>query len=178
MDASILKRMKEVEKAVLDLDESVRGAAFLVMQDFILGEAGSEPGPTRKTATRRPAAKGTKEDAVPPKIDPPADFNGFMDMFESEKEADNAKTIAAHLYREYGIEPFSVDEVRKLADAGGVTVPDRVDKTLVSATVAKKKLFKKAGPGMLRPSIYGEAYFKKKYGVKKGTKKRKAAGEE
>ena len=179
MDADILKRMKEVEKAVLDLDESVRDAAFLVMQDYILGGAGSEPGSTRKKTKRRATEKQTKEEPAPPKIEPPADFNGFIDMFESDTESDNAKAIAAHLYREYGAEPFSLDEIRKLAKTGGVTVPERLDRTYVTAAAEKKKLFKRAaGKGTFRPSIHGEAYFKKTYGVKMGTKKRKpSAGE-
>jgi hypothetical protein len=179
MDASILQRMKEVEKAVLALDESVRGAAFLVMKDYILGEAASEPRPTGKTTRRRSAVKGTKEEPAPSKVKAPADFNGFIDMFESETEAENAKAIAAHLYREYGAEPFSLDEVRKLAKTGGVTIPERLDMTYATVAVDKKKLFKRAaGRGMFRPSIHGEAYFKKTYGVKMGTKKRKtSAGE-
>jgi hypothetical protein len=98
-------------------------------------------------------------------------------MFESESESANAKAIAAHLYREFGAEPFSLDEVRKLAKAGGVTIPERLDMSYLAATSEKKKLFKRAGKGMFRPSIHGQAYFKKTYGVKMGTKKRPDAGE-
>lgn len=96
MNANILKRMKEVEKSVLDLDESVRGAAFLVMQDYILGGSRSEPASTEKTTRRRVAGKQTQEEPSLPKIDPPDDFNGFVDIFESESESSNAKVIAAH----------------------------------------------------------------------------------
>jgi hypothetical protein len=95
-------------------------------------------------------------------------------MFESESESDNAKMIAAHLYREFGAEPFSLDEVRNLATSGGVTIPERLDMTFLQATADKKKLFKRAGKGMFRPSIHGQAFLKKRYNVKMGTKKRPA----
>jgi hypothetical protein len=179
MDQAIKKRMKEVEQAVLDLDETVRGAAFLVMQDYILGGAGpvSEQAPPRKSRVGRSSTKTSKAEESS-KIEPVADFNGFVDMFESDNESDNAKVIAAHLYREYGAEPFSLDEVRKLAKSGGVTIPERLDMTFLQATADKKKLFKRAGKGMFRPSIHGQAYFKKTYNVKMGTKKRPAATSE
>lgn len=56
-----------------------------------------------------------------------------------------------------------------------MTIPERLDMTYNTATAKKRKLFKKAGKGMFRPSIHGEAYFKKTYGVKMGTEKRKPA---
>jgi hypothetical protein len=178
MDERIRKRMREVEQAVLDLDESVRGAAFLVMQGYILeGSTTRELGTEgiredRSSAKRTRAGKGD-EKATPP----PADFTGFVDTFESDNESDNAKMIAAHLYSEYGAEPFSLDEVRRLAKAGGVTVPERLDMTLLQATSDKKRLFKRAGKGVFRPSVHGQAYLKKKYGVKMGTKTRPSSGE-
>lgn len=186
MDVNILKRMREVERAVLDLDESVRGAAFLVMQDYILDGPVAMASPAARSSGRRSTLKrptsetGASDEAPLPTMEPPADFTGFIDLFESESPSDNAKAIAAHLYRERGAGAFSLDEVRELAKAGGVTIPERLDRTFLTASAdKKKKMFKRsAGKGMFRPSIYGEAYFKSTYKVKMGKKDRPTASGE
>ena len=165
--------MKEVEKAVLGLDESVRSAAFSVMRDYILeGTAADSSGGERQAARRTQDGSTAAQTKAGTKVVAPAGFNAFIDKFESEIPNENARAIAAHLYREYGIEPFSLEEVRDLATKGGVTIPSRIGMTFLQAKANTKKLFKRAGTGRFRPTVYGEAYFKETYGVKKGAKKR------
>jgi hypothetical protein len=173
VDKEIVKRMKEVEKAVLGLDESVRSAAFSVMRDYILEGAATDSSRGEQNATPRSRSGGpAAKKKTSTKIVAPEGYDAFIDEFESGIPNENARAIAAHLYREYGIEPFSLDEVRDLATKGGVTIPSRIDMTFLSAKANKKKLFKRAGTGRFRPTVYGEAHFKETYGVKKGTKKR------
>jgi hypothetical protein len=172
LDSGILKRMKEVEKAILQLDESVRGAAFEVMRDFILTGDESVSGKPGGTGGRsKPPAK-TEEKSTKSKVVAPVGFNAFIDQFESETPHENAYAIAAHLYREYGDAPFSLDEIRGLAKVGGVTIPARPDMTFLQAKEGTRKLFKRAGKGEFRPTVTGEAFFKETYGVRKGTKSR------
>jgi hypothetical protein len=168
MDQKIVERMKEVDAAVKKLDSAVRGEAFAMMRDYILAEGGDVP-----REPSRPRAAGGQE--ASPKNLPksaPTDFNAFIDTHEGDTPADNAVAIAAYLYGRYGIEPFALQEVRDLAEDGGVTIPARIDMTFLQKKVEKKKLFKRAGTGRFRPTVHGEAHVKETYGVKKGTKKR------
>jgi hypothetical protein len=82
------------------------------------------------------------------------------------------KLIAAYLYNEYGSEPFSAEEVKNTSDDVGITIPARIDMTLLEAKDKGKKLFKKIGRGTYKPTVHGEAYLKEKYNVAKGTKRR------
>lgn len=99
----------------------------------------------------------------------------FFSAHNHDKPADNARLIAAWFYREYGVEPFSVEEVSAKASGVGITIPARVDMTFVQAKEKGKKLFARAGRGKFKPTVHGEANLKATYSVKKGTKKR--AGE-
>lgn len=65
-----------------------------------------------------------------------------------------------------------MEEVRAKADAAGITIPARVDKTFLQATEKGKKLFARAGPGKFKPTVHGEANLRATYSVNKGTKKR------
>jgi hypothetical protein len=175
VDSRIVKRMKEVEKVVLQLDETVRSAAFAIMRDYILAGAdratseGQPPGSQRRTGSSRADATEKKTTS---KVVAPAGLEAFLNKFESDRPDHNARAIAAHMYREYGLEPFTLEEVRELATEGGVTIPARVDMTFAQAKHEKKKLFKRAGRGKFRPTVHGEAYFKATYGVRMGRKKR------
>lgn len=168
MDQEILDRMKEVEAAVKKLDPSVRGEAFAMMRDYILAGGGE----SARERLSRTGAGGQERTAKTPPKSAPTDFNAFIDTHEGDTPADNAVAIAAYLYGQYGIEPFALQEVRDLAEDGGVTIPARVDMTFLQKKVEKKKLFKRAGTGRFRPTVHGEAHFKATYEVKKGTKKR------
>ena len=59
----------------------------------------------------------------------------------------------------------------------GVTIPTRVDMTLLSAKENGKKLFARAGTGKFKPTVHGEANLKATYNVKKGTKRRSGDAE-
>ncbi len=95
--------------------------------------------------------------------------------FTHDKPADNVKLIAAYLYGEYGSSPFSIDEVNKMSNEVGITIPSRIDMTLSAAKDKGKKLFNKVGKGMFKPTVHGEAYLKEQYKVGKGQKKRPEA---
>jgi hypothetical protein len=151
-------RLEQIAKVLEKLPPEIRGEAFELLKGYVTEHS---PGPRTKT-------EDTKSQ---PKTDAQSKEE-FFGSFPHDKPADNVKLIAAWFYREYGAEPFTLDEVRAEADAVGITIPARVDMTLSQAKDEGKKLFARAGKGKFKPTVHGESYLKARYSVKKGTKKR------
>lgn len=151
-------RLEQIAKVLEKLPAEVRSEAFELLKDYVT-EHSSE------TRVKTKAPKGGRDSAGQSEEE-------FFGAFEHDKPADNAKLIAAWFYREYGAEPFSLDEVRTKADDVGITIPARVDMTFHVAKDKGKKLFARAGTGKFKPTVHGEANLKTTYSVKKGTKKR------
>jgi hypothetical protein len=161
MDENTFKRwaekLEKIGKLLEKLPSEIRLAAFELLQSYITErstEGGDKGGVKEKDRIKSKGSWKSKED--------------FFGAFVHDKPADNVKLIAAHLYQEYGSEPFSADEVKKISDDVGVTIPERIDMTLLQAKDKGKKLFSKIGRGKYKPTVHGETYLKEKYGVKKG----------
>lgn len=151
-------RLEEIAKTLEKLPPEVRSDAFGLLKDYVIEySADTQDNPKEDTAQRDTSAQSEEE---------------FFAAFDHDKPSDNTKLIAAWFYKEYGVEPCSLDEVREKADAVDITIPGRVDKTLSQATDKGKKLFVRAGKGKFRPTVHGEANLKATYNVKKGTQKR------
>jgi hypothetical protein len=166
---SRLGRLEQVAKTVEKLPVEIRAEAFELLKTYITGDAEA---PKRKSKPPK--------DAEDERDDP--DVSGdteeeFFSKFDHDKPADNAKLIAAYFYREYGAEPFSLDEVRQKADDVGVTLPARIDMTFGAAKEKGKKLFARSGRGRFKPTVHGEADLKATYGVKRGKRKRSESSE-
>lgn len=170
MDDSILKRMKEVEQAVLDLDESVRGAAFSMMEDYILGGAARTPKAGSKTEQPPGPDTGAADDGADD------DVTSFFAEREIDKPAEAVYAIAGYFFSQYGSAAFTVEDVRALADRVGLTVPDRPDNTLRNGARNKKSLFRAKDGGWM-PTTMGELVLKEKFTIKKGSKKRPVAAD-
>lgn len=151
-------RLEQIANVLEKLPAEVRSEAFELLKGYVT-ERSSE------TRAKRTETKGGRDSAGQSEEE-------FFGAFEHDKPADNAKLIAAWFYREYGAEPFSVEEVRTKADDVGVTIPARVDMTFQAAKEKGKKLFARAGTGKFKPTVHGEANLKTTYSVKKGRKKR------
>lgn len=171
MDAKEFKeraaRLKEIAKILEELPAEVRALAFPLLSDYIHPEASNEESGSHKA--KSPSGQG--------KAPPPADREGFFKAFDHHKPADNAKLLSAWLYREYGTEPFSIEEIEELATEVGITIPERIDMTFASAKENGKNLFARAGRGKFKPTVHGEAYLKITYKIAKGTKQRPAKSE-
>jgi len=153
-------RLQEVSDVIEKLPPEIRSDAFGLLKDYVLSDSIG-----RSNRVNDQSAPDT------------GDVNLFT-QFDHDKPSDNVRLIAAHLFREYGSEPFSVDEIKALAAEAGLTVPERVDMTLANATEKGKKLFIATGRGKFKPTVHGEAHLKSAYGVKKGTKPRPLASGE
>lgn len=151
-------RLEQIAKVLERLPAEVRSDAFDLLKSYVTEHSSA-------SLTKKAPAKGEPE--VPGESD-----EEFFGAFDHDKPADNARLIAAWFYREYGVWPFSMDEVREKADGVGITIPARPDMTFVQAKENGKKLFARAGTGKFKPTVHGEASLKATYSVKKGTKKR------
>lgn len=143
-------RLDQIAKVLEKLPAEVQSDAFDLLKSYVT-EHSPEPPPKKTRAKSQPE---------------------FFAAFDHDKPADNARLIAAWFYREYGVEPFSLDEVRAKANDVGITIPARIDMTFLQAKEKGKKLFARAGTGQFKPTVHGEANLKATYSVKKGTKKR------
>ena len=157
MDKEIVKRMKEVERAVIALDPSVRGEAFRMMRDYILGGDDSDD------------ADEAGDGAAPKKRATPRGATAFLQKHESEKDADNVLATAAWWYSQYGNSWFDPNrDLRALADQAGLTVSTRIDMTIRQMKRNDKPIFRKSG-ARYSPTPVGERYLKSTFGVTKGT---------
>ena len=157
-----VKKLNEINKVVEKLDPAIRGQAFALLEDYV--GAG-------KVTRQRPEGGKPKDQE---EEEPPADssdleaaLEAFIATIDSTQPADNAKALAAFHYSQYGKASFTTDDIQKLADDGGLTVPDRIDMTLKVAKAKNKALFKQDG-STFTPTVNGETFFKDKYKVKKG----------
>lgn len=151
-------RLEQIAKVLEKLPAEVRRDAFELLKGYVTEHSSAATIKKAPPKANREAGGDTREE--------------FFGAFNHDKPADNARLIAAHFYREYGAEPFSLDDVRQTADDVGITVPARIDMTFLQAKEKGKKLFARAGTGNFKPTVHGEANLKATYSVKKGTKKR------
>lgn len=157
-----LARFKEAADVLNKLPPEVRLAAFNLL----------EAQPSTHTSPPGKITEGSKEQKAPVDVLETKDAETFFTTHEHGKPADNAKLIAAYLYSQYGSEPFSLEEIRALSRAVGITIPSRIDATFATATEGGKKLFHGHGRGLIKPTVHGEEYMKSNYKVRTGTKKR------
>jgi hypothetical protein len=150
-------RLQDVGKVIDKLPAEIRSDAFGLLKGYVSGR--SEPDFDDRQKNREAD------------IDSSGDTNLFG-RFDHGKPSDNVRLIAAHLFQQFGSEPFSADEVNAIAADAGITVPARVDMTLRNAKENGKFLFVSAGDGMFKPTVHGETNLKDTYGVRKGNKKR------
>lgn len=151
-------RLEQIAKILENLPAEVRSDAFELLKSYVTEHSLELQTKKAPTKIERDVA-GTSDEE-------------FFAAINHDKPANNARLIAAWFFREYGLEPFSMDEVRAKAIDVGITIPARVDMTLISAMEKGKKLFARAGAGKFKPTVHGETYLKTTYAVKTGTKKR------
>lgn len=152
-----VQRLREVAKVIDKLPAEIRNEAFGLLRRYVTGRNTPDPGATHKHG----------EDDVSS-----GDDTSLFSRFDHDRPSDNVRLIAAHLFQQYGAEPFSVDEMKAIAADAGITVPARIDMTLRNALENGKRLFVSAGNSKFKPTVHGESRLKDTYHVKKGNKKR------
>lgn len=159
-----VKRLKEVNEVIKDLDPAIREGALPLLAEYVTGHPAVE-GAEKQTDNGNSGATlgGAAE---------------FFAKFQEGKPSDNAISIAAYVYSQYGTEPFKLEEISEIARSVGLTIPTSPNMTFNAAQREGKLLFQHSGRGEFKPTVHGELYFKKTYEVAKGTKKRPAEGGE
>ena len=169
------KLITDLNNTISKLDPSVRARAFDILTDIAFeGTTTSSDDSTApsagKKSTRRSQSRATKHSTD--------DLGEFIDGFEHDKPADNLKLLIAWLYSKYGKYPMSLDSLKKLATEAGLTIPDKPDMTLKTASAKKKPMFQSPRRSHYQITTSGELVLKEKYGVKKGTNPLPAEDEE
>lgn len=154
-----VQRLKEVNEVIEKLDPAIRQGAFSLLTEYVTGHAHKNKAAPQESHTK------------PAEQEDPQSSNLYA-RFRDAKPSDNAVMIAADLYSQYGNQPFTLDEMRNIADSVGVTIPSSLDMTLKQAQRDGKLLFQHSGRSEYKPTVHGELYFKKTYQVSKGTKQR------
>lgn len=150
-----VKKLNEVNKIIEKLDPSIRAESFKLLQIYITGKE-------KVTDGSDDAGEETGQHDV--------DKESFFKQFDHTKPSDNALLIAAYLYSQFGSSRFTTEDIKELADDVGITIPERCDMTFKKTQKKGKNLFTLNGRGKYKPTVYGEAFLKETYKVKKGKK--------
>lgn len=163
-----VKRLKEVNEVIEKLDPAIREAALSLLSDYVTGQPTKRDGGQAHETQNAPSDPQTNM----------ATLEGLVGGHPDGKPSDNAVLITAHLYSQYGAQPFRLDEVQAIADSVGVTIPTSLSMTLRAAKRDGKSIFQHTGRSEFKPTVHGELYLKRTYQVSKGTKQRPAQGNE
>jgi hypothetical protein len=159
-----VKRLKEVNEVIGTLDPAIREGAFSLLVEYVTGHPHKSKG-----------GGGQETGDSEPHDQPDTAIAELFAKHPDGKPSDYAVAIAAHLYSQYGAQPFKLEEIRTLADSFGVTIPTSLNMTMKQAQRDGKSLFQHTGRSEYKPTVHGELYFKKTYEVSKGTKQRLAS---
>lgn len=160
--AEVQSKLREINETIAKLDPAIRSAAFEIMVPYYFGD---QPVQKSKGGDK---AKGNRE-APSEKEAGTSDLGAFIGDFEYDKPKDNVMLLVAWLYSQYGTYPVQAKEIKELADACGLVIPNRADNTMRGAKDKGKALFNQQGKGW-KLTVSGELYMKNTYNVKKGNK--------
>jgi hypothetical protein len=151
----VAERLLEINKTIAKLDPAIRSSAFELVKGYVS---------TGTQSTLSPDAK--------PKNEPHGgvvDLGALIAAHPEARPSENLELLTAYWYGNYGVTPFTVENLREAATDGGLTIPDRPDKTLKVAKEGGKKLYQSAGRGLFKPTVPGEMHLKQTYSLRKGT---------
>jgi len=158
----------EINATITELDDAIKEKAFDVLTAAAFG--GKHARPKGHSAGGAGGSTPTGEGAEA-SIDTD-DLAEFVSKHDTNKPADNVKVLFAYLFSQYGKVPFTLDEIRKLADEAGLTIPDRLDMTLKGGKAEGRSIYQAKGGGKYQLTAHGETFMKSTYSVSKGKKPR------
>jgi hypothetical protein len=151
-----VKHLEEVNAVVSKLDGSIRAAAFEVLRPYV----------TKGSANARHTPEPEKRPTVAAES---ATLEQLLDNHKDAEPHENANLAAAYWYSQYGTAPFSLEKIKNLGNDAGLIIPDRLDMTFKQAKSEGKALFQVVARGLYKPTVTGEGYLRKTFGVTKGT---------
>lgn len=149
----------KINDVVGKMDESVRVQTFdLLVSKFIGKQA-----PSKLAAAPKEVDAPVVESAVDT-----SDLGPFIASFDTKKPADALNVLVAWIFSQRGSQPFSIKELKDLADASGLTIPSRPDMTFKGSKNGGKALFVQSGKNW-KLTVSGELHIKESYKVTKGS---------
>ncbi len=154
-------KLVTLNSIISKLEPEIRLAAFEILKYQLFDGEHEYPAKERGSANKEveslsEGARGSVRD--------------FFASFDPEKPADSTLVLASWFYTQRGSSAFSLDELYGLFDEVGTPRPDKTNMTLRQCSRGGKKLFKQAGHGKYRPTVYGENYFKQEMNLRPGKK--------
>lgn len=162
--SELLLRINEI---VGKMDESVRIQTFDLLASKFIG---------KKMPSASPPVTPKEKDApvAESEIDT-SDLGTFIASFDTKKPADALNVLVAWLFSQRGSQPFSIKELKDLADDSGLTIPSRPDMTFKGSKSGGKALFVQNGKNW-KLTVSGELHIKETYKVTKGSSAAVAEG--
>lgn len=149
----------KINEVVGKMDESVRVQTFELLVSKFIGKQ------TPQKIAADPKEKNAPE--IEDEIDT-GDLGTFIASFDTKKPADALNVLVAWLFSQRGSQPFSIKELKELADASGLTIPSRPDMTFKGSKSGGKSLFVQSGKNW-KLTVSGELHIKETYKVTKGS---------
>lgn len=147
--SELKKRLEEVNSIIKNLDPAIKLTVFDMMRPYVEGSLPEQLPDQKKKREAHLHDKDTRKG-----------FKEYYTQFQTDKPADVAKILAGWIYKTRGSEPFTFKEIEELFNELGETRPARLEMTFKAAQYKGKKLFVSAGYGKVKPTVYGENYFK------------------
>ena len=164
-----VRRLREVNEIISSLDAAIRAAAFELLRPYVEGAESDVPGNGPTATTGRAVDGGVDSNSESESL------REFLAKHRSDKPSENVFALAAFKYSRDGLAPFKAREIQEMADNAVVAVPARIHRTLEAAYKAGKPQFRRVGRGLFKPTVSGERYLQKEFGVKKGRRRRAAS---
>jgi hypothetical protein len=149
-------RLIEINEIVEKLDVSIRASAFELLKGYVT------------EGTAQPDVSRVDDSPIKSSSDP-LGLSALIQAHSHDKPSDNLHLIVAGWYNTYGLAAFAPNAIKEHAGTSGLTVPEHLNMTLRSAQDGGKKLYQSAGRGLYKPTVTGELFLKRTYGVTKGT---------
>lgn len=149
----------KINDVVGKMDPALRVQTF----DLLVARYLGKPVAQAKTATASTDKEKFSEKTAPDT----SELGKFIVSLDTKKPADALNVLIAWLYSQRGSQPFTVNELKELADSCGLTIPSRPDMTLRQSKNDGKTLFSKSGSGW-KLTVSGELHLKENYKVSKG----------
>ena len=162
-----VRRLREVNDIISSLDAAIRAAAFELLRPYVAGAESDVPGGDGPTATTGRAVDGGVDSNSESES-----LRKFLAKHRSDKPSENVLALAAFKYSRDGLAPFKAREIQEMERNAVVAVPARIHRTLEAAYKDGKPQFRRVGRGLFKPTVSGERYLQKEFGVKKGRRRR------
>jgi hypothetical protein len=159
-------RLEEVNAVIAKVEEAIRAEAFDLLKPYISGDAvEGEPDVSNTDGNGGSGSNGGSGRRR--RSGGAFDAEALVDDHESDNEADNVYLCLAIFYARHGRGPFTMPQLKTIAQEFGLAIPGRHDNTIRDAKRDGKAVVRKGADGWkITPG--GETWLKETYKVTRG----------